>query len=232
MYKTKRLSFYARARSGFSLVEMIGVLAIIAILAVIIVPKVFSTIASSRVTSTAGSITSIKATVSDFSGKYGTIPLTTLATSRLDDLFLTPTVGLMDSRFVVKIGTQTGTAVARGDTWAQAAATGIWTDTGGGVSQAALSRLICLTSTVLAPNVSLGTNYFLDGRLSLPVGSRVVSAVIMQCTGAEARELSQKIDGDSMSATTAIAADNVGKVVYAAPNAAGLTDVYVYIAHQ
>ena len=74
--------------SGFSLVEMIGVLAIIAILAVVIVPKVFSTIASSRVTSAIGSTNSMKTAVTDFAGKYGTIPLST-ATSRIDDLLVT-----------------------------------------------------------------------------------------------------------------------------------------------
>jgi hypothetical protein len=56
--------------------------------------------------------------------------------------------------------------------------------------------------------------------------------VIVNATGAEARELSSKLDGDAYTATTALLADNAGKVVYAAPNAAGLTTVYIYIASQ
>ena len=67
--------FFNDRQAGFSLVEMIGVLAIIAILAVVIVPKVFSTIASSRVTNAVGSITSVKTAVSEFAGKYGTLPV-------------------------------------------------------------------------------------------------------------------------------------------------------------
>ena len=48
--KTNARRYLLRSVSGFTLIEMIGVLAIIAILAVIVVPKVFSTIAGSRVT--------------------------------------------------------------------------------------------------------------------------------------------------------------------------------------
>ena len=60
----------------------------------------------------------------------------------------------------------------------------------------------------------------------------MVSAVLVNVTGNEALQLSQKIDGDPYSAANATLADNAGKVVYAAPNGAGLTTVYVYLAHQ
>ena len=213
-------------QSGFSLVEMIGVLAIIAILAVVIVPKVFSTIASSRVTNAAGSITALKSTVTEFAGKYGTVP-TTVAASRLDDLFLS--AGMLESRFVTKIGTQPANPPIVGAAWTYA--NGAWT-AAGGASQATQSRIICLVSNVTAPSAANGANYQLDGVNNLPAGSRVVSAVIVNATGTEARELSSKLDGDAYTATTALLADNAGKVVYAAPNAAGLTTVYIYLAHQ
>lgn len=215
-----------RRQSGFSLVEMIGVLAIIAILAVVIVPKVFSTIASARITNAAGSVTSLKSTVTEFAGKYGTVP-TTVAASRLDDLFVT--AGMLESRFVVKIGTQPGNPPIAGATWANAA--GTWTATGG-TSQATQSRIICLNSNATAPNTANGANYQLNGATNLPAGSRVVSAVIVNATGIEARELSLKLDGESATAATAVLADAAGKVVYNTPSAAGLTTVYIYIAHQ
>ncbi len=216
----------AQGHSGFSLVEMIGVLAIIAILAVVIVPKVFSTIASSRITNAAGSVTSLKSTVTEFAGKYGTVP-TTVAASRLDDLFLT--AGMLESRFVVKIGTQPANPPLVGAAWTNAA--GTWT-AAGGVSQATQSRVISLVSNVTAPSAANGANYQLDGATDLPAGSRVVSAVIVNVLGTEARELSLKLDGDAYTAATAVLADNAGKVVYAAPNGAGLTTVYIYLAHQ
>ena len=213
-------------QSGFSLVEMIGVLAIIAILAVVIVPKVFSTIASSRITNAAGSVTSLKSTVTEFAGKYGTVP-TTVAASRLDDLFLT--AGMLESRFVVKIGTQPANPPIAGAVWTLA--NGAWT-AAGGASQATQSRVISLVSNATIPSAANGANYQLDGATNLPAGSRVVSAVIVNCTGTEARELSLKLDGDAYTAATAVLADAAGKVVYAAPNAAGLTTVYIYLAHQ
>ena len=117
-----------RRRGGFSLVEMIGVLAIIAILAVIIVPKVFATIAASRITNAVGSINSTKAAVTEFTGKFGTLP-TTNNNSRIDDLLVT--AGILDQRFMVKVGTQPGSTRIAGATWARNATTGAWAATGG-----------------------------------------------------------------------------------------------------
>ena len=204
---------------------MIGVLAIIAVLAVIIVPKVFSTIASSRITSASSSVGAIKTAIAEFAGKYGTIPLTN-NNSRIDDLLFTD--GLMEGRFNVKIGTQPGNPPIAGATWTRAA--GAWT-AAGGAAQTTQSRIICQTSTATAPATANGTNFQLSGATNLPTGSRVVSAVLVGVTSNEAREVSLRIDGES--ATSALgAADSAGKVVYAAPSAAGVTNVYIYIAHQ
>jgi type II secretory pathway pseudopilin PulG len=212
--------------AAFSMVEMIGVLAIIAILAVVIVPRVFSTIDSSRVTSTASSIAGVKSAIANFAGKFGTVP-TTSANSRIDDLLLTS--GFADSRFNVKLGTQPSNPPIAGATWTETA--GVWTSAGG-ASQATQARIICVTSNVTAPSAAAGANYQLDGVTNLPAGSLVVSAVIPNVTGAQARALSENLDGDAYTATTNALADNAGKVVYAAPSAAGLTTVYIYLANQ
>ncbi|MFT3780836.1 MAG: prepilin-type N-terminal cleavage/methylation domain-containing protein [Nibricoccus sp.] len=219
-----RTSAPTHRQSGFSLVEMIGVLAIIAILAVIIVPKVFSTIASARITSASSSVNAIKSAVSDYAGKYGTIPLTTTnANARLDDLLIQE--GLLDGRFIVKIGTAAvasniATYTRATDTWA------------GGANQTTQSRIICQASVPgTAPSVANGANFRIAGNnLNLPASVRVVSAAILGVTASEARELSLRIDGEIASAALG-AADNAGRVVYAAPTA-GTTNVYVYIAHQ
>jgi prepilin-type N-terminal cleavage/methylation domain-containing protein len=221
--------FFTHRQSGFSLVEMIGVLAIIAILAVVIVPKVFSTIASSRVTSAVGSVSSMKTAITDFAGRYGTIP-TTVAASRIDDLLVT--TGILDTRFNVKIGNQPANPPRAGAVWSNT--TGTWVATGGTsqVTAPIQSRIICLAA-VNAAVPGTGTNYQLDGVNFLPVGSRVVSAVIAGITVSDAREFSQKIDGEALTqGTTSVLADTAGKVTYAAPNAAGVTNLYVYITHQ
>lgn len=232
----KNSAFVVRSPSprqaGFSLVEMIGVLAIIAILAVVIVPKVFSTIASSRVTSTVGSVNSIKTALAEFSGKYGTLPVlgsttpvVSLTNARIDDLLMR--TQNLESRFAPKIGSQVATNVA-GATWTQNATTGAW-QTAGGADQTGQSRIITAVSNTATP--ATGNNYRLNGTTNLPTNSIVASAVIKNVTANDARELSLRIDSETLSQTNTTTADNRGKVVYVAP-VNGVTDVYIYAAHQ
>lgn len=226
--KTAQRSLRSLRNDGFSMVEMIGVLAIIAILAVVIVPKVFATIGSARVTSTASSINSYKSAVTDFASKYGTLP-TANGRGRFDDLLITS--GLSESRFISKLGTPASNT--QGAVWAQNAA-GVWANNNANNDQSAQSAIICLVSNANPPNTANGANYSLNGTPNLPTSSRVVSARIMQVPVADARELSARIDGDTQSQPIgSVNPDAVGRVVYAAPNATtGLTNVYVYIAHQ
>jgi len=213
-------------QAGFTLIEMIGVLAIIALLAVAIVPKVFATLGSSRVTSAVSSVAALQSATADFAGKYGSFPVTT-ATSRIDDLLMT--AGYLDNRFTAKIGTPPPNPAVAGAAWTYAA--GVWTASGGS-SQAAQSRAICVASSAAAPSAAAGANYQLDGATNLPTGVHVLSAVFVNVTAAQARQLSLAIDGDALSAANTTSADAAGKVVYAAPNGAGLTTVYVYLAQQ
>lgn len=234
--KISALSFgKSRRRAGFSLVEMIGVLAIIAILAVVIVPKVFSTIASSRITTAVSSVNTIKTAVSEFAGKHGTIPLAAFnSTLRIDDLLVR--AGFLEGRLAVKIGNPP--SGSQGATWALT--NGTWTATPGGTNQNAApaqTRVICVNSNQTNPSAANGANFCLNPSVplnltadSLPAGSRVVSAVLAGVTAAEALELSRRIDGDTLSEPDATTADARGKVVYAA--GAGVKNVLIYIAHQ
>src|ERR1041385_2568131 len=58
-------------RKGFTLIEMIGVLAVIAILAALLIPKVFSAINDARINGTCISTDTIKTATADHYGKYG-----------------------------------------------------------------------------------------------------------------------------------------------------------------
>src|SRR5437879_7949584 len=58
---------------GFTLIEMIGVLAVIAILASMLIPKIFEAINSARINNTVQSYNTIKTAVMDHYGKYGAI---------------------------------------------------------------------------------------------------------------------------------------------------------------
>lgn len=211
---------------AFTLVEMIGVLAIIAVLAVVIAPKVFGAIRSSRINATLLSVETFATATTEFVGKYGTLP-TTNANGRIDDLLRT--TGYVDDRFSSKIGLQADIYAKEGANWTRNN-TGTWVQAGG-VNQSANSRIICLVSNTTDPSAANGANYQLDGTTNLPTGARVVSAVLESVPIAEAREFSERIDGDAMSSADN-AADADGKVVYRAPSGAGLTDVYIYMLHQ
>ena len=61
-------------RSGFTLVEMIGVLAVIAILSGLLIPRVFSAITSSKINTTAMGYNSLKSASAQYIGKNSAFP--------------------------------------------------------------------------------------------------------------------------------------------------------------
>src|SRR6185369_13317508 len=65
----------ARQQSGFTLIEMIGVLAVIAILAAVLIPKVFEAINNARVNNAAMTINSVKTACVDHYAKFGSFPV-------------------------------------------------------------------------------------------------------------------------------------------------------------
>ena len=60
---------------GFSLIEMIGVLAIIGILASVVAPKVYDAIRDAKITGAVGIIQTIKSSCTDYARKYNNFPL-------------------------------------------------------------------------------------------------------------------------------------------------------------
>src|SRR5438552_1708164 len=103
-----------KSKQGFTLIEMIGVLAVIAILASMLIPKIFEAINSARINNTIQSYNAIKTGVLDHYGKYGAINL--LGTTQTayaagsaqmnayDRQILLPEA-LIDKPFVARVGT-------------------------------------------------------------------------------------------------------------------------------
>src|SRR5438067_3084600 len=60
-----------RQARAFTLIEMIGVLAVIAILAALLIPKVFSAIADAKINNAIVSSETVKTALADHYGKYG-----------------------------------------------------------------------------------------------------------------------------------------------------------------
>lgn len=99
-----------RKVQAFTLIEMIGVLAVIAILAALLIPKIFEAINNARINNCVVSYNTAKTAVMDHYGKYGAIDRTTngasIPTSGLagyDQWLLTE--GFLDKPFAVRIGT-------------------------------------------------------------------------------------------------------------------------------
>jgi prepilin-type N-terminal cleavage/methylation domain-containing protein len=198
---------------GFTLIEMIGVLAVIAILAALLIPKVFSAIADAKINNAIVSAETVKTALADHYGKYG----------KFDTIFGTntifaPTFGydtnllteaLLDKPFQTKLGTNWSIVMATCASAATAATSpAAPTGTGGG-----------------------DCAYSLDGTtVNNAVGQYVMEAVLEGVAEADAQAISQRLDGNNLS-TQIGATDNLGRVKYTTAGG-GATTVYIYLTHR
>lgn len=113
-----KLKYSAQKNRAFTLIEMIGVLAVIAILAALLIPKVFNAINDARVNNAIVSYETMKTAVTDHYGKYGglnfsnTTQLTSFPVNNYDSILLAE--GLIDKPFSVKIGSGSIVLVTNG----------------------------------------------------------------------------------------------------------------------
>ncbi len=204
---------------GFTLIEMIGVLAVIAILAAVLIPKVFEAINNSRINNAAMSCQGAKTALTDHYAKYGAIavdgtttpPTAATAAQMLQFDQILMKEQLMDKLFDTKIG-----VANKGD------------------GTTTRVSLLDLSAAVVGTTAVTGTSatFDLDGvgtAVSDISGSYAAVAVINGVALNDAWELSKRIDGENLSAANATAADLKGRVKYAATSP---TDVYVYLTHR
>src|SRR5579863_1748965 len=109
------ISIKKSGKKGFTLIEMIGVLAIIGVLASLLIPKIFAAIDTSRVNSSASSMESVKTAVAQHYAKYlsltnnGANMNITAPTNNYDTMLLTE--GFMDKLLSIKIASAANTTV-------------------------------------------------------------------------------------------------------------------------
>jgi len=197
-----------RKATAFTLIEMIGVLAVIAILAALLIPKIFEAINSARINNCVVSYNTIKTATMDHYGKYGKInsrfgtndlpaPITRYDTNIL------MLEALIDKPFAVKIG-------------------------GGDVSTNSLIQAVVGTTT----GGSGGYDLDGDGTIDTGTAAFVVEAVIFGATAQDALEVSERLDGKALSESTAATADLRGRVRYAVPVSGTVDALFIYIAHR
>jgi len=195
------------ARKGFTLIEMIGVLAVIAILASLLIPKIFEAINNARIGNSALSINTVKTALADHYAKFGSlassngVALTTIpgpGTTNFDRVLLAE--GFLDKPLQVKIGdVNTSVQVVNG---------------------------LAAGAAVTTANAAFDLDG--SGGGNKAGGSAVVEAIITGVSGGDAFALSTLIDGPSLSVSGG-GDDSLGRVKYASNT---VTTVYVYITHR
>ena len=199
-----------KRRKGFTLIEMIGVLAVIAILAALLIPKVFSAINDARVNGLCVTCETLKTATADHYGKYGrldavwgtnTLTFVGGIASNYDKTVLIPE-GLLDKPFTAKIA-------------------------GGDPSANAVLELV----QNAAGNAN-NAGYSLDGSgtNTTATASFVLEAVVHDVTLADAKDLNDRLDGPSLGSATP--PDISGRVEYGTVKGNGLYDVYIYLTHR
>ncbi len=215
-----------RREQAFTLVEMIGVLAIIAILASLLIPRVFQAIGDSKISNSASTCNSIKAAVNEYYGRYGLIAgpkgaALTLsgspATAEDWDLSTLVAEGFAEKPFAVRIGN------------------GLLGSANSGSRLRVVDISANTTNTepaTVGGDLALGA-YNLDGASTTNdiLGALLVEAVIEQVDAQDAKDFNDRIDGSTLGATNLTSADQSGRVKYTTP-ASGKTSIRIYIAHR
>lgn len=202
---------YVDRNKGFTLIEMLGVIAIIAILAAVITPKVFKAIQDSKATRFAGEIGTYKTSIVGWYKDVGS----------LQSLAAAGTLVGTDTSFEVELIANQGTTPTTG-LWARWA--GPYIDTVANISIGAVLSIETNTGTAGtgAPAAANSTAFDLDDDNANDMDSKQV--VALKLTGVTNSEF-LKVDGTLDLGLTAANNATSGRVKY---DSAGTT-LYVFL---
>lgn len=236
---------------GYSLLELVLVIAIIAVLVGLLLPKGFDALRTARIQQVEKTVDTLKTAIVDYlalAGGNGSLPRTegtgiptsgaalTGATdvakgnaARLDTVLLA--TGRLERPLALRMGTQSYTSSGTGNelSWSQSALAFVMTpDAAPQRNWSLVTRAEARTANpALLPSAALGANFRLDGTTNLNANSVVAYLVIPSCPARDAYELAVSMNGSQLAPVEGAACDS-GVVAYAAP-ANGVTDVYVYL---
>lgn len=236
---------------GYSLLELVLVLAIVSVLVGLLLPKGFDALRNARIQQVEKTVDTLKTALTDYlsmPGGNGSLPRTegtgiptsgaalTGATdvakgnaARLDTVMLA--TGKLEKPLALRIGTQSYTSTGTGNelTWSQAVLGFTMTPDAAPLRNwSTVTRVEARTANpALAPSAALGANFRLDGATNLNANYVVAYLVIPACPAKDAYELALSMNGAQLAPVEGAASDS-GVVAYAAPTN-GVTDVYVYL---
>ncbi len=205
-----KVKSFVHGKSGFTLIEMIGVIAVIAILAAFITPKVFQVIQDSQVTRFAGEVNGYKTAVTNWYKDIGSIQ-SLRNNGNLDNT---------ENNFHLDLISNTGSPTST---------TGLWANWNGpyidSVSSVSLGTGLDIqtqpgTAGAGVPVATEGTSFDLDDDGANDMASRQVVAI--ELAGVAASD-SIKLDGIIDKGLTATNRATSGKVKYSG------TTVYIYL---
>jgi len=195
-----------RQSAGFTLIEMIGVLAVIAILAALLVPKVTQAISDAKVNNAISTYQTIATAAASHYAKYNAFNIVTNTVQTItagapltswDTVALLPE-GFLDAPVALKVGTSSVLQVSLGE--------------GNAISGAA-------------------AGYLLDGVNNGTSGnSYTVELIINGIAQQDAYDLASRLDGTGLAGTAPAATITAGRVVYKETGTTGSGTVYMYVA--
>lgn len=236
---------------GFTLLELVMVLAVIGVLVGFLLPKGFDALRNARIQQVIKTVETLQTALTSFittPGGNGSIPRTegtgiptsgsalTGATdvakgnaARLDTVLLA--TGKLDRPLSLKMGTQVYTSTGTGNelTWNQTSQAFVMTpDAAPQRNWSAITRVEARSSNPgVLPSAALGANFRLDGVNDRPANVIIAYLVIPGCPATDAYQLALAMNAPQLAPVVGAACD-IGLVAYAAPTN-GVTDVYVYI---
>jgi prepilin-type N-terminal cleavage/methylation domain-containing protein len=237
---------------GYSLLELVLVLAIVSVLVGLLLPKGFDALRNARIQEVKSAANTLKTALTDLitmPGGSGSIPRTEgigIPTSgaalsgatdvakgngaRLDTVLLA--TGKLERPLSLRMGSQVYVSTGSGAemTWSQVAQAFVMSPDAAPLRNwSAVTRIEARSSNpALAPSTALGANFRLDGVTNRSPNVIVAYIVIQACPAKDAYELALSMNAPQLAPVEGAACDT-GLVAYAAP-LNGVTDVYVYLA--
>lgn len=237
---------------GFTLLEMVMVLAVIAGLIGLILPKGIDIIRNSRVQEARSAVNTLKTALADYitmPGGNGSIPRTEgpgipcsgVALSgatdtakgngaRLDAVFVA--VGKLERPLSLRMGSSLFNSTGSGNemTWSQASQAFIMTPDAVPLRNwSTVTRVEARVSNpALLPSTAQGANFRLDGVTDRSANVTIAYLVITGCPARDAYDLAVAMNPPGLAPVLGAACD-VGLVAYATP-VNGVTDAFIYLA--